>query len=70
MPCPAQVCIFAFAAWATTTGGGVIAGLAISGFVMASTSSAASLMQVLVLAAHSCMAARTILMLSALPAGN
>ena len=40
------MCIFAFAAWATTAGGGVIAGLAISGFVMASTSSAASLMQV------------------------
>ena len=41
-----QVVIFAFAAWAGTANGGVIAGLGISGFVMASTSSAATLMQV------------------------
>ncbi|BDA49724.1 probable metal-nicotianamine transporter YSL6 [Coccomyxa sp. Obi] len=39
------VAIFAFAAWAGTAHGGVIAGLSVCGLVMASTSSAATLMQ-------------------------
>ena len=43
---PPQVTIFAFAAWAGAGNGGVIAGLGVCGFVMASTSSAATLMQV------------------------
>jgi hypothetical protein len=37
--------MFAFAQWAGGANGGVIAGLAVSGLVMASTSSAATLMQ-------------------------
>ncbi len=41
-----QVAIFAFAAWAGSAHGGVIAGLSVCGLVMASTSSAATLMQV------------------------
>jgi len=40
-----QVAIFAFAVWAGTDSGGVIAGLAVAGFVMAATSSAGTLMQ-------------------------
>ena len=41
-----QVIIFVFAVWTGTTHGGVIAGLAVAGFVMAATSSAGTLMQV------------------------
>lgn len=41
----AQVAIFAFAAWAGGANGGVIAALSVCGLVMASTSSAATLMQ-------------------------
>ena len=40
-----QVAIFVFAVWAGSSAGGVIAGLAVAGFVMAATSSAGSLMQ-------------------------
>lgn len=40
-----QVAIFVFAVWSGTTNGGVIAGLAVAGFVMAATSSAGTLMQ-------------------------
>lgn len=40
-----QVAIFAFAVWAGSDSGGVIAGLAVAGFVMAATSSAGTLMQ-------------------------
>ena len=41
-----QVIIFVFAVWTGTANGGVIAGLAVAGFVMAATSSAGTLMQV------------------------
>ena len=44
-----QIAIFLFAVWATGAEGGVIAGLAVAGFVMAATSSAGTLMQVIVL---------------------
>ena len=40
-----QVAIFVFAVWSGTNNGGVIAGLAVAGFVMAATSSAGTLMQ-------------------------
>ena len=40
-----QVAIFVFAVWSGTSNGGVIAGLAVAGFVMAATSSAGTLMQ-------------------------
>ena len=45
MTCTLQVAIFVFAVWAGSSAGGVIAGLAVAGFVMAATSSAGSLMQ-------------------------
>ena len=41
-----QFAIFIFAAWAGTSNGGVIAGLAICGVVVAAVSQAAVLMQV------------------------
>lgn len=41
-----------FAVWAGTSSGGVIAGLAVAGFVMAATSSAGSLMQASISAKH------------------
>lgn len=44
-----QVIIFVFAVWTGAAHGGVIAGLAVAGFVMAATSSAGTLMQVLAL---------------------
>ena len=44
-----QIAIFVFAVWATGAEGGVIAGLAVAGFVMAATSSAGTLMQVILL---------------------
>lgn len=47
-----QVAIFAFAAWAGSARGGVIAGLSVCGLVMASTSSAATLMQARFLLPH------------------
>lgn len=40
-----QFAIFIFAAWAGTSGGGVIAGLAVCGVVVAAVSQAAVLMQ-------------------------
>lgn len=39
-----KLCIFAFAAWGGVSGGGVIAGLAICGVVLSTTSAAAGLM--------------------------
>jgi hypothetical protein len=44
-----QIAIVVFAVWATGANGGVIAGLAVAGFVMAATSSAGTLMQVILL---------------------
>jgi hypothetical protein len=50
LPCPCSVygqfAIFIFSAWAGTANGGVIAGLAICGVVVAAVSQAAVLMQV------------------------
>jgi hypothetical protein len=40
-----KFCIFIFAAWAGTSGNGVLVGLVVCGIILATTSQAATLMQ-------------------------